>query len=211
MPSPVDRYFKEVKDENPSYSDEQAWATAWSIYCKHKNPGSDHCKKPTSEYLKGKSAMLREFQDAIILRNVVAHFVEGSGADASKAEARSKQTTKLFEDMKALKKKVDNADPSAKKKFDGLYAKLFESGESAAKAAEKLVKKFDDAEGETASAVKLVHNALREWASNKQDHHKGSGEMAHKKLHQAEQTWAYATKIDDQIVMLSKAAKGEYD
>jgi hypothetical protein len=53
MPVDVDRYFKEVKDANPDYSDEQAWATAWSIYCRHKNPGSDHCQKDTSEYLKG--------------------------------------------------------------------------------------------------------------------------------------------------------------
>ncbi len=56
MPSPVDRYFKEVKDSNPSYSDEKAWATAWSIYCKHKNPDSDHCHKSPGEYLKGKTA-----------------------------------------------------------------------------------------------------------------------------------------------------------
>lgn len=56
MPSPVDKYFKEVKDSNPSYSDEQAWATAWSIYCKHKNPNSEHCHKDSDEYLKGKSA-----------------------------------------------------------------------------------------------------------------------------------------------------------
>jgi hypothetical protein len=58
MPSPVDRYHDEVKKNNPDYSEEQAWATAWSIYCKHKNPGSDSCKKPTSEYLKGKEASL---------------------------------------------------------------------------------------------------------------------------------------------------------
>jgi hypothetical protein len=51
MPEPVDRYFKDVKKNNPSYSDEQAWATAWSIYCKHKNPGSEHCTKDRSEYL----------------------------------------------------------------------------------------------------------------------------------------------------------------
>lgn len=56
MPSPVDKYFDEVKEGNPSYSDEQAWATAWSIYCKHKNPGSEHCHQ--DEYLKGKSAGL---------------------------------------------------------------------------------------------------------------------------------------------------------
>lgn len=53
MPSPVDKYHDQIVKENPSYSEEQAWATAWSIYCRHKNPGSPHCKKPTSEYLKG--------------------------------------------------------------------------------------------------------------------------------------------------------------
>jgi hypothetical protein len=70
MPSPVDKYYDEVKKGNPSYSDEQAWATAWSIYCKHKNPGSDSCHKPTSEYLK--NASLR----------VVARFLEASDGGA---------------------------------------------------------------------------------------------------------------------------------
>ncbi len=51
-PKKVDDLHKEVKEGNPSYSDEQAWATAWSIYCKHVDPGSDHCHEPTSEYLK---------------------------------------------------------------------------------------------------------------------------------------------------------------
>lgn len=60
MPTPVDKYFEEIKRDNPSYSDEQAWATAWSIYCKHKNPGSDHCHKPTGEYLKGREASMAE-------------------------------------------------------------------------------------------------------------------------------------------------------
>lgn len=54
MPSPVDKYFKEVKRDNPEYTDAQAWATAWSIYCKHKAPGSEHCHKDTAEYLKGR-------------------------------------------------------------------------------------------------------------------------------------------------------------
>lgn len=76
MPTPVDKYFDQVKKDNPSYSDEQAWATAWSIYCKHKNPGSEHCHKPSSEYLKGKSAA-RAFQDEVIVRNVVARFASG--------------------------------------------------------------------------------------------------------------------------------------
>lgn len=59
MPADVDRYFKEVKKSNPEYSDAQAWATAWSIYCKHKKPDSPSCHKPTEEYLKGRSAALR--------------------------------------------------------------------------------------------------------------------------------------------------------
>lgn len=51
-PSKVDKYFKQVKKQNPDYSESQAWATAWSIYCKHVNPGSDSCHQ--DEYLKGK-------------------------------------------------------------------------------------------------------------------------------------------------------------
>jgi hypothetical protein len=44
IPKSVDRYHDEVKKSNPGYSEEQAWATAWSIYCKNKNPDSPHCK-----------------------------------------------------------------------------------------------------------------------------------------------------------------------
>jgi len=53
-PEKVDKYYKDVKKKNPDYSDSQAWATAWSIYCKHVNPGDDSCKKNTGEYLKSK-------------------------------------------------------------------------------------------------------------------------------------------------------------
>lgn len=56
MPGPVDDYFKSIKKSNPEYSDEAAWATAWSIYCKHVNPGSDHCHKQPSEYLTKQAA-----------------------------------------------------------------------------------------------------------------------------------------------------------
>jgi len=72
MPSPVDKYFKEVKDGNPSYSDEQAWATAWSIYCRHKAPGSPHCHRSPDEYLTGKSAGL--------LMRVVGRFAKEESA-----------------------------------------------------------------------------------------------------------------------------------
>lgn len=68
MPSPVDKYFKQIKKDNPSYSDEQAWATAWSVFCKYKNPGSPSCHKPTEEYLKreASAAPLLEFYNTLL-------------------------------------------------------------------------------------------------------------------------------------------------
>ncbi len=60
IPADVERYVKEVQEANPDYSEEQAWATAWSIYCRHKKPGDpEHCTMPASEYLKGRSASAR--------------------------------------------------------------------------------------------------------------------------------------------------------
>jgi hypothetical protein len=77
MPSPVDKYFKEVKDKNPTYSDSQAWATAWSIYCRHVNPGSPSCHKPTEEYLKKEAAArpLLEFYDALLIQRVASRML----------------------------------------------------------------------------------------------------------------------------------------
>jgi hypothetical protein len=56
IPKKVEEYADDIKKKNPDYDESQVWATAWSIYCKYKNPGSDHCKKPTSEYFPGKKA-----------------------------------------------------------------------------------------------------------------------------------------------------------
>jgi hypothetical protein len=53
-PSKVDKYFKSVKEKNPDYSDDKAWATAWSIYCKYKNPGDESCHQ--GDYFKGRTA-----------------------------------------------------------------------------------------------------------------------------------------------------------
>lgn len=53
MPSKVDALVKKIRSANPSYSDAQAWATAWSVYCKHVKPGDSSCKRPRSGYLKG--------------------------------------------------------------------------------------------------------------------------------------------------------------
>ena len=59
MPKKIDELVERIKKNNPSYSDAQAYATAWSVYCKHVDPGSDHCKRKPEEYLKGASLRRR--------------------------------------------------------------------------------------------------------------------------------------------------------
>jgi len=72
MPAKVDELFKDIKKSNPSYSDEQAWATAWSVFCKHVSPGSDSCHKPTNEYLKGKKAEMGPMVNRVVARYMSA-------------------------------------------------------------------------------------------------------------------------------------------
>jgi len=117
MPSPVDKYFKEVKRDNPSYSDKQAWATAWSIVCKNGLPGSDSCSKPPSEYLTGKSASRviarylsrvgTEFATPEALKDYLKHH---PGADSSKHTVKKKtedeEVAEAGEKMKPLERKL---------------------------------------------------------------------------------------------------------
>lgn len=71
MPSPVDKYFKQVKESNPEHTDAQAWATAWSIFCKYKSPGSEHCQKDPGEYFKN-----RKKEAGIIARVMGRHLLD---------------------------------------------------------------------------------------------------------------------------------------
>ena len=114
-------------------------------------------------------------------------------ADVAKADTRKQETQKHFDDMKALKGKVDNADHSAKKKFDRAYDKLYEQGQAAAKAAEKLLPKLDP------ESQKALRGVVTEWENHERAHAKGKGEHAHEKLQAAQQTWGYATQIDQMI------------
>jgi len=112
MPTPVDKYYEEVKDKNPSYSEEQAWATAWSIYCKHVNPGSKSCKKPPSEYLKGKSASdpLQDFQDVLMARRVASRFKESFKYEQKETkEHKVERISKKIRDATGLSKGVSEA------------------------------------------------------------------------------------------------------
>jgi len=109
MPSPVDKYYKQVKEQNPSYSEEQAWATAWSIYCKHKNPGSPHCHKDPSEYLRTKSA-LRDFQDVVIARKIATRFRESFKYDPKETkEHKAEKIAKKIREATGLSKGISEA------------------------------------------------------------------------------------------------------
>ncbi len=83
MPAKVDELFEEISKKNPEYSDAQAWATAWSVYCKYVNPGSDHCHLPPSEYLK-RCAMYKPSKEVERLTLVAALSKTGVSRTVSK-------------------------------------------------------------------------------------------------------------------------------
>jgi hypothetical protein len=59
VPTAVERYALLVRARNPLYPEAAVWATAWSIYCKHKKPNDPHCRRPPSRYLTGSRKRLR--------------------------------------------------------------------------------------------------------------------------------------------------------
>ena len=54
IPDKVVEYAESVRAKSPDYDDAKVWATAWSIYCKYKDPTSSHCKKDQGEYFPGR-------------------------------------------------------------------------------------------------------------------------------------------------------------
>ena len=69
IPKKVEEYAKEVEKGNPDYDQGRVWATAWSIYCKYKNPGSPHCHQDS--YFPGKKAGLMDQVARLACRNRV--------------------------------------------------------------------------------------------------------------------------------------------
>ena len=69
IPKKVEEYAKEVEKGNPDYDQGRVWATAWSIYCKYKNPGSPHCHQDS--YFPGKKAGLMDQIARLACRNSV--------------------------------------------------------------------------------------------------------------------------------------------
>jgi hypothetical protein len=62
-------FFEKEKGYDTGY----AFSTAWSIYCKYKNPGDKvHCKKDPSEYFTGKKA---SFKSAGAVKDMIMDIV----------------------------------------------------------------------------------------------------------------------------------------
>lgn len=83
LPADVERYVKEIEKKNPDYDEAQTWATAWSIYCKYKNPSSDHCQMPTSEYFKQAGSTLTASWGTVLAgdKTTMADWYEGHVID----------------------------------------------------------------------------------------------------------------------------------
>jgi hypothetical protein len=54
LPPDVECYVEEGKAQG--LPEDQAWAVAWSRWCKYKKPGDEHCQKSPSEYFPGRKA-----------------------------------------------------------------------------------------------------------------------------------------------------------
>jgi hypothetical protein len=65
LPKKVEEYAKKFQDEGKDEG--YAWALAWSIYCKHKNPDSPHCKADSYLDNQGKKST-QEVSKAVLRR-----------------------------------------------------------------------------------------------------------------------------------------------
>ena len=123
IPADVERYVKDIKAKSPDYDDAQVWATAWSIYCKYKNPGAENCTKGTSEYFKGAMAELNKLAASVpdqhqlkILKDTVKNPMKGrilGGPSAEEAEKTLKDKFKFTDKQIANLKKATANAPSA--------------------------------------------------------------------------------------------------
>lgn len=168
---------------------------------------------------------LRAFQDALLHRRVASRFLgrQGSrgvnhapaGKAADQSEARFAENKKLFSELESLKKKVENADSSAAKKFDRAYDKLFENSDKAVKAAEGLLKSYitlvEDSEGDDADArgatLEMMERGIRQLKSNKIDHLKAKSAPATQKLHAAANTYGYTQDLESYVKGLYSVIK----
>lgn len=142
-------------------------------------------------------------------------FVHTVAAFAVKAKLRSAAIDKMYELIRSSQTAAQNADPTAKKKLDAAYDKLFDFGQDAANAGRQLVEKAGQisdsfTEGPSSDAIELLNDAVRDWDRNRGYHLQARTKPTHEIVSAAEQSWGYAMKIGTQIVMLDRALKGEF-
>jgi len=77
QPPEVRRYFEETKKASPHYDDAQAWAVAWSRYCKHTQPSSPHCNKGRFQYFPIKGGKGSEGYGKIRAKQIALTVAEG--------------------------------------------------------------------------------------------------------------------------------------
>lgn len=66
VPQKVQDLADTIREGNPAYNDAQAYATAWSVYCKYVEPNSPHCNLPPSEYLINRAASHKGIRKSLI-------------------------------------------------------------------------------------------------------------------------------------------------
>ena len=155
-------------------------------------------------------AVVRNFLDRQLAGRVAERFASDkidhslAESEGHKGQARFDDNKKQHTEMKSLLKKVEDANPGAKKKFDAAYDKMFENGEKAAAAGKKLLQKYEDAadhykgsdKHQIEAALSMIERTIHQWENNKIDHHKAKGALAGQKMHQGENTYGYAQELE---------------
>ena len=163
----------------------------------HEHPGADKSKH-TVDKKPGKSKGPSKVDSDLADR------------EAQQSAKRKQEVDAEYSTMKELKQSVENDNPSAKKKFDRAYTKLYHSGESAHKAADKLLKKYKDSFSEGSqeeAALELLQHAKSDWERVSIDHARKQDKFTHEKFLQAEQTHGYASQLEKRLSAISKVLK----
>lgn len=215
-----------VKDMKKDKDIDNPWALAWYMKNKGDKPHKEASlvERVAARFLRATEPVAMEHDSPEALKKYLHehpnadpsnHTVKGKGggsdhgpaeAEGPKGQARFDANKKQHGEMKALLKKVENADPSAKKKFDAAYDKMFENGEKAAGAAKKLLEKYSGNEN-AENALHMLESTVHAWENNKLDHHKAKGAVAGAKMRQGTETYAHAQNLESFVKDFHKFLK----
>jgi hypothetical protein len=95
VPERVERYFQEAMEQGGN-TEPQAWAIAWSRYCKYTEPESKHCKLRQSEYFPGRKGKGSKGAGKCVPKRIEMVLKEGPIAPDRKVLTPSSAGTNLF-------------------------------------------------------------------------------------------------------------------